>query len=390
MDVEDRRVGLEQAGRPLLGVEPVAVDPRDERLLLVQLGFLLDDRGHGDDLVEVQPAILGDRHPVRSDIRRELVEHQPDELLRRRVREDPIGRRPEEALERGALRRVLERSRQPGIVGEQLGRRRLRDLVELGRVHLERGQRLELGRHLLEAKAGPQGDVDERDGRRLEQGDDQLVGGHVLAQDEGAGLERAGQAVCRGDEDERAVIREQPLALEAHRDGLGRVARFDQELDLRGIRRRRRGQGRAQVLAHDVRHERQLEHRRVVVRHGHHGRADRGSQGGQGDRQDDRGEDQREDQELEEADQPATPAPAAALARDRLRELGDRVGRVGVWIVRGGRGRAAVPGASAGADRHRWFSWGSGGRGMDERRPARVSSSSWRMMAAASRSTRAR
>ena len=34
-----------------------------------------------------------------------------------------------------------------------------------------------------------------------------------------------------------------------------------------------------------------------------------------------------------------------------------------------GLGRAAVPGASAGADRHRWFSWGSGGRGMDERRP---------------------
>ncbi len=69
---------------------------------------------------------------------------------------------------------------------------------------------------------------------------------------------------------------------------------------------------------------------------------------------------------------------------------GDGFGRVGVGVIRmGGRG-AAIPRASAGADRHGWVSWGSWALGVDERRPALVSSSSCRMMAAASRSTRAR
>ena len=107
----------------------------------------------------------------------------------------------------------------------------------------------------------------------------------------------------------------------------------------------------------------------------------------------DGGQDQREHQELEQARRARRPPPPPPSARPRWtgsENSGIALGRVGVGVVRVGLRGTAIPGASAGADRHRLISWGSGVRGKDERMPARVSSSSWRMMAAASRSTRAR
>ena len=251
VDVEDRRVRLEQADRPLLRIEPVLVDAGDERLLLRQLGLTLDDRGEGQDLVEVHAAVLRHRHPLGADVGGELVEHQPHELVGRRVRQDAIGRRPQEPLERCALRRVVEDRLEPRVVGEESRRRVLDDVVELRRVHLQR-QRLELGGDLLEAQARPQADVDVLDRRRREQRVDQLIRRHVLAQHERALLERAGQLVDRGDEHERPAVTEQALVLEPCRDAQRRVARLDQELDLGGIGRGRGRQGGTQVLADDV------------------------------------------------------------------------------------------------------------------------------------------
>ena len=159
-----------------------------------------------------------------------------------------------------------------------------------------------------------------------------------------------------------------PGRLELGGDGPGRVALLDQELDLGRLLRDRRGQRRAELLGHDVLDERQLEGRRIVVGDAHDRVGDGGPQRGQRDRQDDHREDEGEDQELEQPDDAAAGTPAAATARGHgLGELGDRFGGVGVRIVGTGLRSAAVPGASAGADRHRLISWGSGRRGMDER-----------------------
>ena len=84
-----------------------------------------------------------------------------------------------------------------------------------------------------------------------------------------------------------------------------------------------------------------------------------------------RGKDQGEDQEAQDPEQAAAPPRSAAAARfGRLREGWDGFGRVGVGIVRMGRRGAAVPRASAGADRHGLVSWGSWAFEVDERRRA--------------------
>ena len=238
---------------------------------------------------------------------------------------------------------------------------------------------LELGGDLLQPQAGPQADIDVLDVGRSQQRVHQLIGRHVLAQDERSLLEAACQVVDDREIDERTAVTDEALVLELHGDRLGRVALLDQELDLGGLRRDRLGQRGAQVLGDDVLDEGQLERGRVVLRDRHDRVADDRPEDRQGDRQHDRGEDEREDEELQEPDQPVpatATVPATARARDRLRVLGDRFGRVGVGIVRPRIRGPAVPRASAGADRHRLLSWGSWGRGMDERAPARVSSSS--------------
>ena len=194
------------------------------------------------------------------------------------------------------------------------------------------------------------------------------------------------------DEHERPAVPDQSVRLELCGDRARGIALLDQEFDLGRILRHGRGQGRAELLGDDVLDERQLERGRIVLGDAHDRVGDGRAKCGESDTQHDRGQDDREDQELQQADDAATGSSTAAAtpAWHGLGVLGDRLGRVCVRIVWGGPRRAAVPGASAGADRHRLVSWGSGGRGMDERSPCRVSSSSWRMIAAASRSTLAR
>ena len=91
-----------------------------------------------------------------------------------------------------------------------------------------------------------------------------------------------------------------------------------------------------EVLGHDVLDERELERGRVVVGDAHDGVGDHRPEHGQGDSEHDRRQDEREDEELQEADQAtaATATATAALARDGFRVLRDRLGRVGVGVVR--------------------------------------------------------
>ena len=391
---DDRRVGVED---PVLdpgqAVDPVLVDARDLRSLIVEDGLALDDRGEGQHLVEGQATLRGDIEPVGPDGRVELVEHQADELLGRRIREHLVARRPEEPLERRVRRhaRVGQDLLQPRVVVDEVLRRRGREVVELLDVHLQ-GQRLELGRDLLEPEARPQAEIHVRDGRRIEECRDQVVRRQVPAQQERPLLELVGELALDRVVDECAFVADEAVTLEARRDRARRVAVLDDELDLRRVARGRLRQGCAQVLADEVLHERHREGRGVVRRPAQDRPVDDGPQGRQGHDQDERGQDDREHEELEDpADAAARPAAVVAAATSgRLDHRRQDVGRVGVgvvWVrVRG----TIIPWASAGADRHARFSVWLPGRGRDERIPARVSSSSWRMMAAASRSTRAR
>ncbi len=290
---------------------------------------------------------------------------------------------------------VLEHRLEPRVVVDQ-GLRRLGDLVvEVLRVHLE-GQRLELRGDLLETQARPQRDLDERVLGRVEERGHEVVGDHVLAQQERAGLQLRFDAAVAREQDERARVAEEALALQAGRDRGRGVALLHDELDLGRVARGRLGHRRADVLAHDVVDERQLERRGVVGRPAEDRAVDQRPEGRDGDDQHDPGEDQREEQEPDEpahavaAAVRAAVAPSATAAARRL-VLRQVRGRVGIRVVGMGLWAATIPRASAGADRHVLLSGVSTvARGMDERRPARVSSSSWRMIAAASRSTRAR
>ena len=121
--------------------------------------------------------------------------------------------------------------------------------------------------------------------------------------------------------------------------------------------------------------------------------ADDGPQDRQGDRQHDRRQDQREDEELEEADQPV---PATTAVRRRRGRAGPARSTRGSSRSRRRRDRTAGPSRSG--DRAGVRRSGSSSVGLlgvvgswhGRTTPARVSSSSWRMIAAASRSTRAR
>ena len=268
---------------------------------------------------------------------------------------------------------------------------RCREVVELLHVHLQ-GQCLQLGGDLLEPEAGSQAQIHVRDGRRIEERRDQVVRRQVPAQQERPLLELVGELALDRVVDECAVVADEAVPLEARRDRARRVAVLDDELDLRRITRCRLRQGCAQVLADDVLHERHRERRGVVRRPAQDRPVDDGPQGRQRHHQDERGQNDREHEELDDpADAAAARTAVVATAPPgRLDHRGQDVGGIGVGIVWVRVRGTIIPWASAGADRHARFSVWLAGRGRDERIPARVSSSSWRMMAAASRSTRAR
>ena len=247
-------------------------------------------------------------------------------------------------------------------------------------------------------RPGPQGDVDVRVSGRVEQRGHELVGGHVLAQEERAGLELAVEAAVAREEDERPrVARGTPRP----RGGSRSSTRCRP-----AARRTRPGPGRsrpASVIA-GPRSSRTMsatnasssaaglsaaQPRIALLTSGRRAVSATSSTIA--------GEDQREDQELEEAADAGPPRrPAGRAARRRRAADGSydpaRPGRVGVGIVRMRLGARVA--RSRGRPPERIVMCGlrvwSGARGMDERRPARASSSSCRMIAAASRSTRAR
>src|SRR4029078_4647994 len=96
---------------PLLGIQPVLVDPRDQWLLLVKLRLALDDRCEREDLVEGDLSLRWHLHLVFSDRVVERVEHLAQKLFGRGVRQDPVRSRPQEAFERRTVRAHLEGAR---------------------------------------------------------------------------------------------------------------------------------------------------------------------------------------------------------------------------------------------------------------------------------------
>ena len=162
-------------------------------------------------------------------------------------------------------------------------------------------------------------DVDVRDLGRRQQGADELVRGQVLAQDERALLERAGQVAVDRDEDERAAVAEEALRLEAVRDRS------------RGVARPRRGTRPATGRPTPARSARPRGSRpRCRARTAARSAAGLssampmiapvtiGRSAVSATRQHDRRQDEREDQELEQTRQAA----AATLRRDRRDRAG--------------------------------------------------------------------
>ena len=190
--------------------------------------------------MEVEAAARGDLEPVLAHAVVERGEHHPDEALRgRRVGvadPDVVGRRVQEALERRALRvhPVLE---QPREVGEQLVGRVRGEVVELLGIDLRVLVGRELGGHLLDPQA-----LAKRHGH-VAHGDpvghqarDHLGGREVSREPELARGELRAEVVDAGLEQERPLILDDPLLVEAGGDGCGRVARLDREHDLVGVR----------------------------------------------------------------------------------------------------------------------------------------------------------
>ena len=237
--VDVRRVGLEQAvldaGHP---VDPVLVDAGDLRTLLVEHGLALDDRGEREHLVERQAALLGDGEPLGSNRSVERVEHHPDEVLGRRgvlgVGPEGVGRRVQEALERRALGPDLL-VEQPRVVAQE-GVRGLGDeLVERLGIDVRPRERGELGRHLLQPESLAEGHVlgamhdlvvDIREAV------DDLARGQVHRQGVAARLELRGELVEAGLEQEGPLAGDDPRLGQPRRQGGGRVAGLDRELDL--------------------------------------------------------------------------------------------------------------------------------------------------------------
>ena len=234
-------------------------------------------------------------------------------------------------------------------------------------------------------------DVDVRGFARIEQRGDQLVRRLALAQDELTGLELAGQPPRRRFVDERAGITQEPFVLEPSRDRRRGVPRRDRERQLGLVVARRGRQVLPEILANDAAHERDRQRAGIVGRPRHDRVVDERPQRGEPDDEHEAAEREREQQELQDPRNAAPPTPAAASVpapRIGLAEPRNRFGRVRVGFVSGRRAFATRAPARADAQGLVSVRWGLAGDAYCT--AARASISSWRMIAAASRSTRAR
>ena len=254
--------------------------------------------------------------------------------------------------------------------------RRLRDqVVEVLRVHLER-QRLELGRDLLEAEAGPQARS-----RRTGRG-----GGARSAVTTSSGVmflrsrnvpcwSVAGQAAVDGDEHERPVVEDEPLGLEARRDRRGGVAALDDELHLCRIGRGAAGSWPSRCpratmsLTNGIESAAGLsaaQPRIALLTSGRRAVSATASTIPPSTSAKIRN---LTSPPIAAAAAARTVPVAAAATRDRLRVRRDGLGRIRVRVVRMGLRGAGIAGASAGADRHGRLSEGSLGRVRDDAGP---------------------
>jgi hypothetical protein len=250
----------------------------------------------------------------------------------------------------------------------------LGELVERLRVDA-RIDRLQQGGHLLDAQALAEGDVDGRDDDpRLHEGLGDLGRRHVGAQQEVARGELVVQPRRQADEHERALVGDEAGLVEARREHIDTVAGVDGEDLLGGVGAGRGVEGGPEILADEVGDERELDDRaRVAPRPAHDAGAKDRPEGGEQHQEDERSEDAGEEDELDEPGQPEPALPAAA-AVSRIH------GRIAPTVRCPPRGHLRLSRGPAVPDRHPIPCPGA----------RRASSSSWRMIAAASRSTRSR
>ena len=192
-----------------------------------------------------------------------------------------------------------------------------RQLEEVGRVHLETGDRLELGGDLLEPEAGPERDVDVRGRPRLQQRGHELVGRHRFPQDERARAELAREVALDREQHERAAVGQEALVLEALGDRRRRLAGADRESDLLGVGRGRVRELGPEVGPDHVGDEGDPQRAGIVRRPVDDGALDDRPEDRDERDEDDRREDQREHEEPQDAVVAAarsTPAPAVAVA----------------------------------------------------------------------------
>ena len=204
-----------------LAVEPVLVDAGDQRLLLVEDRLALDDRGERQDLVERQPALRRDVHPVL-DASWNLSSMSRIELLgascragrgRSPARGSPRARRPPGRLE-------------PGVVGEELGGRVLGEVVEVRPGPSSSPSIVSSFAVICSSRRPVRRAISTYGiGRRVEQRGHELVGRHRAAQDEVArsGAVRSSSRSTAMKTNARRS-REEALLLEAVGDRRGRLA----------------------------------------------------------------------------------------------------------------------------------------------------------------------
>ncbi len=259
--------------------------------------------------------------------------------------------------------------------------------------------RLEQGGHLLQPDAFPECHVD---CRQLDPRPDQRVRdfarGHVEAQDERASSQLGRQALFERGVLERSLALDVAALLEARRDVEDRVPRVDVERRLSRIGARRRHQDWTEILPHEIPDEPDPKHCvRVVPRPAHDRRPDERPERRQ---HRDENDDRQQPCEQEETHEARHAWRWLVVASRALRHRGSAatVGRPPDGHCRLPRGwfRLLGSGSAAVADRHRlplMRGFDASGRaapitgGSPDRR---ASSSSCRMIAAASRSTRSR